>query len=107
MPFRKTSRLGPDKGGCRIPTKAGTVSLRKPICKDCRIRKDEDTSLPNVVLVHTPQSQAREDFESIAARTGLPVRRVNECLRLLQKHACIRSQGAAENGAPVYVLNPA
>jgi hypothetical protein len=68
IPFRKTSRLGPDKGGCRIPTKAGTVSLRMPICKDCRIRKDEDTSLPNVVLVHTPQSQAREDLESIAAR---------------------------------------
>ncbi|GGR67709.1 MULTISPECIES: BRO-N domain-containing protein [Streptomyces] len=46
-----------------------------------------------------------EPLESIAARTGLSVHRVNECLRLLRKHACIRSRGGTEDGAPVYVLN--
>lgn len=49
--------------------------------------------------------ELREPLESIAARTGLPVRRVNECLRLLRTHACIRSRGGAEDGAPVYVLH--
>ena len=53
------------------------------------------------------QGELREPLESIAARTGLPVRRVNECLRLLQKHACIRAQGGTEDGSPVYVLNQA
>ncbi|MFE0364525.1 BRO-N domain-containing protein [Streptomyces griseoaurantiacus] len=55
------------------------------------------------VLVET--GELREPLESLAARTGLTVRRVNECLRLLRKHACIRSRGGTENGAPVYVLN--
>ncbi|MGX1368727.1 hypothetical protein RKD19_004086 [Streptomyces canus] len=51
------------------------------------------------------EGELRQSLESIAARTGLSVHRVNECLRLLRKHACIRSQGASEDGAPVYVLN--
>jgi prophage antirepressor-like protein len=55
------------------------------------------------VLVET--GELREPLESLAARTGLTVRRVNECLRLLRKHACIRSRGGTEKGAPVYVLN--
>lgn len=38
------------------------------------------------------------------ARTGLPVQRVNECLRLLRKHACIHARGGTEDGTPVYVL---
>ncbi|MBF8171371.1 Bro-N domain-containing protein [Streptomyces olivaceus] len=57
------------------------------------------------VLVAT--GELREPLESIAARTGLSVRRVNECLRLLRRHACIRSRGGSEDGAPVYVLNHA
>ncbi|WP_318202378.1 Bro-N domain-containing protein [Streptomyces sp. SCL15-4] len=51
------------------------------------------------------KGELREPLESIAARTGLSVHRVNECLRLLRKHACIRSRGGTANGAPVYVLN--
>ncbi|MFC8002656.1 Bro-N domain-containing protein [Streptomyces olivaceus] len=57
------------------------------------------------VLVAT--GELREPLESIAARTGLSVRRVNECLRLLRRHACIRSRGGSEDGAPVYVLHHA
>ncbi|WP_031043471.1 Bro-N domain-containing protein [Streptomyces sp. NRRL F-5650] len=55
------------------------------------------------VLVET--GELREPLESIAARTGLSVRRVNECLRLLRSHACIRSRGGDGGGAPVYVLH--
>ncbi|WNM28963.1 Bro-N domain-containing protein [Streptomyces sp. Li-HN-5-11] len=73
-----------------------------------RLSVTEDVWTVAVVIapVLVEQGELREPLESIAARTGLPARRVNECLRLLQKHACIRSQGAGENGAPVYVLNP-
>lgn len=62
-----------------------------------------------VALVIAPvlveNGELREPLESIAARTGLSVRRVNESLRLLRKHACIRSRGGAEDGSPVYVLH--
>ncbi|MGW1597243.1 BRO-N domain-containing protein [Streptomyces sp. NPDC002343] len=51
------------------------------------------------------KGELREPLESIAARTGLSAHRVNECLRLLRKHACIRSRGGTADGAPVYVLN--
>ncbi|MCZ0988056.1 BRO-N domain-containing protein [Streptomyces diastatochromogenes] len=72
-----------------------------------RLSVTEDVWLVAVVIapVLVERGELREPLESIAARTGLSVRRVNECLRLLRKHACIRSQGAAEDGAPVYVLN--
>ena len=43
--------------------------------------------------------------ESIAARTGLSVHRVDECLRFIREHAGIRSPGGTPEGAPVYVLN--
>ncbi|MER6101412.1 Bro-N domain-containing protein [Streptomyces sp. NPDC001832] len=46
-----------------------------------------------------------QPLESIADRTGLTVQRVNECLRFMRKHACIRSRGGTVDGAPVYVLN--
>ncbi|MCL3993011.1 BRO-N domain-containing protein [Streptomyces lavenduligriseus] len=58
-----------------------------------------------IAPVLVEKGELREPLESIAARTGLSVHRVNECLRLLRKHACIRSRGGAEDGAPVYVLN--
>lgn len=74
-----------------------------------RLSVTEDVWTVAVVIapVLVERGELREPLESIAARTGLPVRRVNECLRLLQKHACIRSQGGAEDGAPVYVLHQA
>ncbi|MFJ4580999.1 BRO-N domain-containing protein [Streptomyces echinatus] len=58
-----------------------------------------------IAPVLVEKGELREPLESIAARTGLSVHRVNECLRLLRKHACIQSRGGAEDGAPVYVLN--
>ncbi|WP_399886723.1 Bro-N domain-containing protein [Streptomyces sp. BBFR51] len=58
-----------------------------------------------IAPVLVEKGELREPLESIAARTGLSVRRVNECLRLLRRHACIRSRGGADDGAPVYVLH--
>ncbi|MFD7700750.1 Bro-N domain-containing protein [Streptomyces caelestis] len=71
-----------------------------------RLSVTEDVWAVAVVIapVLVEQGELREPLESIAARTGLSVRRVNECLRLLRKHACIRSRGGAEGAAPVYVL---
>ncbi|MEU0407863.1 Bro-N domain-containing protein [Streptomyces griseorubiginosus] len=72
-----------------------------------RLSVTEDVWTVAVVIapVLVEEGELRQPLESIAARTGLSVHRVNECLRLLRKHACIRSQGATEGGAPVYVLN--
>ncbi|WP_328748801.1 Bro-N domain-containing protein [Streptomyces sp. NBC_00285] len=72
-----------------------------------RLSVTEDVWTVAVVIapVLVEEGELRRPLESIAARTGLSVHRVNECLRLLRKHACIRSQGASEDGAPVYVLN--
>ncbi|GGV69298.1 hypothetical protein GCM10010294_26010 [Streptomyces griseoloalbus] len=58
-----------------------------------------------IAPVLVEKGELSEPLESIAARTGLSVRRVNECLRLLREHACISSRGGAEDGAPVYVLH--
>ncbi|MDH6451493.1 MULTISPECIES: Bro-N domain-containing protein [unclassified Streptomyces] len=72
-----------------------------------RLSVTEDVWTVAVVIapVLVEEGELRQPLESIAARTGLSVHRVNECLRLLRKHACIRSQGATEGGAPVYVLH--
>ncbi|MFI8947668.1 Bro-N domain-containing protein [Streptomyces sp. NPDC053750] len=72
-----------------------------------RLSVTEDVWAVAVVIapVLVEQGELREPLESIAARTGLSVRRVNDCLRLLRKHACIHSRGGAEDGAPVYVLH--
>jgi prophage antirepressor-like protein len=76
-----------------------------------RQRLSDTADVWTVAVVIAPvlveKGELREPLESIAARTGLSVHRVNECLRLLRKHACIRSRGGAEDGAPVYVLNQA
>ncbi|MGW2644250.1 BRO family protein [Streptomyces sp. NPDC001393] len=72
-----------------------------------RLSVTEDVWTVAVVIapVLVERGELREPLESLAARTGLSVHRVNECLRLLRKHACIRSRGGAEDGAPVYVLH--
>ncbi|MER7181100.1 Bro-N domain-containing protein [Streptomyces hyaluromycini] len=69
------------------------------------VTEDVWTVAVAIAPVLVEQGELRESLEAIAARTGLTVHRVNECLRLLRKHACIRSQGGAEDGAAVYVLN--
>ncbi|GGN03971.1 BRO-N domain-containing protein [Streptomyces fuscichromogenes] len=72
-----------------------------------RLSVTEDVWTVAVVIapVLVEQGELREPLEAIAARTGLTVHRVNECLRLLRKHACIHPRGGTEEGAPVYVLN--
>ncbi|GGW62366.1 BRO-N domain-containing protein [Streptomyces griseoloalbus] len=72
-----------------------------------RLSVTEDVWAVAVVIapVLVEKGELSEPLESIAARTGLSVRRVNECLRLLREHACISSRGGAEDGAPVYVLH--
>ncbi|MET7476403.1 Bro-N domain-containing protein [Streptomyces sp. NPDC005648] len=79
------------------------------VLADWRRRLAVTADVWTVAVVIAPvlveEGELRQPLESIAARTGLSVHRVNECLRLLRKHACIRSQGATEDGAPVYVLN--
>ncbi|MFB7089923.1 Bro-N domain-containing protein [Streptomyces sp. NPDC056296] len=79
------------------------------VLADWRQRLSVTEDVWTVALVIAPvlveKGELREPLESIAARTGLSVRRVNECLRLLRRHACIRSRGGADDGAPVYVLH--
>ncbi|WP_405945335.1 Bro-N domain-containing protein [Streptomyces sp. NBC_00144] len=58
-----------------------------------------------IAPVLVDDGELRLPLESIAAKTGLSVNRVNECLRFMRKHACIRPTGASTDGAPVYVLN--
>ncbi|MDW8809132.1 Bro-N domain-containing protein [Streptomyces scabiei] len=72
-----------------------------------RLSVTEDVWTVAVVIapVLVEKGELRQPLEVIAARTGLSVHRVNECLRLLRKHACIHPMGAAEDGAPVYVLS--
>ncbi|MFE5602508.1 BRO family protein [Streptomyces coelicoflavus] len=69
------------------------------------VTEDVWTVAQDIAPVLVEKGELREPLESIAARTGLSVRRVNECLRLLRTHACIRSRGGSEDGAPVYVLH--
>ncbi|MFF7641612.1 DNA-binding protein [Streptomyces canus] len=93
---------------------APTADLSAPptteaVLADWRRRLSVTEDVWTVAVVIAPvlveEGELRQPLESIAARTGLSVHRVNECLRLLRKHACIRSQGASQDGAPVYVLN--
>ncbi|WP_308402145.1 Bro-N domain-containing protein [Streptomyces sp. RKAG293] len=58
-----------------------------------------------IAPVLAEHGEIRQSLETIAARTGLTVHRVNECLRFMRKHACIRSLGGTHEGAPVYALN--
>jgi prophage antirepressor-like protein len=85
------------------------VPTTESVLADWRQRLAVTEDVWTVALVIAPvlveKGELREPLESIAARTGLSVRRVNECLRLLRTHACIRSRGGAEDGAPVYVLH--
>ncbi|MEW2156867.1 Bro-N domain-containing protein [Streptomyces sp. NPDC007189] len=87
----------------------GVAPTTESVLADWRQRLSVTADVWAVAVVVAPilveKGELREPLESLAARTGLSVHRVNECLRLLRKHACIRSRGGAEDGAPVYVLN--
>ncbi|GAB2832344.1 BRO family protein [Streptomyces chlorus] len=86
-----------------------TLPTTETVLADWRQRLSVTEDVWAVAVVIAPvlveKGELCEPLESIASRTGLSVRRVNECLRLLRKHACIRSRGGAEDGAPVYVLH--
>jgi prophage antirepressor-like protein len=87
----------------------GVLPATASVLADWRQRLSVTTDVWTVAVVIAPvlveKGELRESLESIAVRTGLSVHRVNECLRLLRKHSCIRSRGGAEDGVPVYVLN--
>ncbi|MGJ5897625.1 BRO-N domain-containing protein [Streptomyces niveiscabiei] len=102
----------------RIATRFDTLALASPsaphpttesVLADWRRRLSVTEDVWTLAVVIAPvlveEGELRQPLESLAARTGLTVHRVNECLRLLRTHACIRSRGATEEGAPVYVLN--
>ncbi|MDQ0600375.1 prophage antirepressor-like protein [Streptomyces canus] len=78
------------------------------VLADWRQRLSVTADVWAVAVVIAPvlveEGELRQPLDSIAARTGLSVHRVNECLRLLRKHACIHPRGGAEDGTPVYVL---
>ncbi|MFI1075953.1 Bro-N domain-containing protein [Streptomyces puniciscabiei] len=90
---------------------AGVLPTTESVLADWRQRLSVTADVWAVAVVIAPvlveKGELREPLESLAARTGLSVHRVNECLRLLRKHACIHSRGGAEDGAPVYVLDHA
>ncbi|GAV42137.1 Bro-N domain-containing protein [Streptomyces acidiscabies] len=102
----------------RIATRFDTLALASPnsphpttesVLADWRRRLSVTEDVWTLAVVIAPvlveEGELRQPLKSLAARTGLTVHRVNECLRLLRTHACIRSRGATEEGAPVYVLN--
>ncbi|MFJ9739501.1 Bro-N domain-containing protein [Streptomyces sp. NPDC101166] len=106
----------------RIANRLDVLSLDRPapiarlsahptteaVLADWRQRLSVTSDVWAVAVVIAPflveQGELRQPLASIAARTGLPVQRVNECLRLLRKHACIQSMGSSADGEPVYVL---
>ncbi|MFE9448851.1 Bro-N domain-containing protein [Streptomyces sp. NPDC006739] len=87
------------------------LSTTASVLADWRQRLSVTEDVWTVAVVIAPvlveKGELREPLEGIAARTGLSVRRVNDCLRLLHRHACIRSRGGTEDGAPVYLLGTA
>ncbi|MDX3382735.1 Bro-N domain-containing protein [Streptomyces niveiscabiei] len=97
--------------GIPVPAKAdaGDAAATESVLADWRRRLSVTEDVWTLAVVIAPvlveEGELRQPLESLAARTGLTVHRVNECLRLLRTHACIRSRGATEDGAPVYVLN--
>lgn len=94
------------------PAPAACLSAQpttEAVLADWRQRLSVTSDVWAVAVVIAPvlveRGELRQPLASIAARTGLSVRRVNECLRLLRKHACIHSRGGSEDGEPVYVLD--
>ncbi|WP_234542373.1 BRO-N domain-containing protein [Streptomyces shenzhenensis] len=95
-------RRTPHGGPTALPT---TESVLADWRRRLSVTEDVWTVAVVIAPVLVEKGELREPLESIAGRTGLTVHRVNECLRLLRKHACIHSRGGTEDGAPVYVLN--
>ncbi|MFJ8731674.1 helix-turn-helix domain-containing protein [Streptomyces bauhiniae] len=60
-----------------------------------------DRMRPAPALVHGPLACRLED---VAARTGLTLTRVHDCVRMLIKRGCVRQTGSAADGVPVCSL---
>ncbi|MFE7843543.1 Bro-N domain-containing protein [Streptomyces sp. NPDC057474] len=88
-----------------FPTHPTTESVLADWRKRLSVTEDVWTLAVVIAPVLVEEGELRQPLEAIAARTGLSVHRVNECLRMLRKHACIHPRGATEDGAPVYVLD--
>ncbi|MEV7883849.1 BRO family protein [Streptomyces sp. NPDC002817] len=93
------------------PTSTAGLSAHptaEAVLADWRQRLSVTADVWAVAVVIAPvlveEGELRQPLDSIAARTGLSVHRVNECLRLLRKHACIHPRGGDEDGTPIYVL---
>jgi prophage antirepressor-like protein len=94
---------------CPTPTAdLSAHSTAEAVLADWRQRLSVTADVWAVAVVIAPvlveEGELRQPLDSIAARTGLSVHRVNECLRLLRKHACIHPRGGDEDGTPIYVL---
>ena len=89
-----------------FPTQPTTESVLADWRKRLSVTEDVWTVAVVIAPVLVEEGELRQPLEAIAARTGLSVHRVNECMRMLRKHACIHPQGATVEGAPVYVLSP-
>ncbi|RAG81165.1 DNA-binding protein [Streptacidiphilus pinicola] len=58
----------------------------------------------HIVPIALAQGMVRRSVESMALATGLTQERVRDCLRFLQKRACIRQVGTEPDGTPAYRL---
>ncbi|MDX3690373.1 Bro-N domain-containing protein [Streptomyces europaeiscabiei] len=88
-----------------FPTQPTTESVLADWRKRLSVTEEVWTVAVVIAPVLVEEGELRQPLEAIAARTGLSVHRVNECLRMLRQHACIHARGATGDGAPVYVLN--
>ncbi|MGW3110864.1 BRO family protein [Streptomyces sp. NPDC001091] len=64
-------------------------------------RRARRRRLPGPALVRGPAACRLED---VAARTGLTLDRVHDCVRMLIRRGCVRQTGSAADGVPVYTL---
>ncbi|MFD9004876.1 Bro-N domain-containing protein [Streptomyces sp. NPDC059582] len=88
-----------------LPTDPTTESVLADWRQRLSVTSDVWAVAVAIVPVLVETGELRQPLDAIAARTGLSVQRVNDCLRMLRKHACIHSRGGSEDGVPIYVLN--
>ncbi|MFI8434119.1 Bro-N domain-containing protein [Streptomyces sp. NPDC079020] len=96
-----------------IPAQAGAPQPARPTAQavldgwKSRMSVTEDVWSVAVTIapVLAAEGELHQSLESLADRTGLSTHRVNECLRFMRRHACIRSLGGTADGSPHYALN--
>ena len=92
-----------------VPRQAPARPTAEAILDDWRSRMSVTEDVWAVAVSIAPalaqQGELSQPLESIAEHTGLTVHRVNECLRFMRKHACLRPHGVTPDGAPIYLLN--